>query len=82
LQLLRVIPRKSACSVEKTLWSAITNAGCKGALSELLTLKEPAAEKATVLKRFIAKSTGSAHAIRKRTSQIRTVLTNHLGPIM
>jgi large subunit ribosomal protein L22 len=79
VQLLRFIPRKSARLVEKTLSSAIANAVCKGVRSELLTVKEAAAEKGTVFKRFMPASRGSAHAIRKRTSHIRIVLTDHLG---
>ncbi|MDR2201019.1 MAG: 50S ribosomal protein L22 [Puniceicoccales bacterium] len=78
LQLLRFIPKKSARFVAKTLASAIANAVVKGVRSDRLRVREAVAEQGIVFKRFIAASKGSAHPIRKRTSHIRIVLTDHL----
>jgi large subunit ribosomal protein L22 len=78
VQLLKFIPRKSARFVEKTLSSAIANALCKGVRAENLTVKEASAEQGVAFKRFIPASRGSAHPIRKRTSHIKIILTDHL----
>jgi large subunit ribosomal protein L22 len=79
VQLLKFIPRKSARFVEKTLSSAIANAVCRGIRSEVLTIKEAVTEQGVAFKRFIPASRGSAHPIKKRTSHIKIVLTDHLG---
>ncbi len=77
LEVLRVIPRKSARLVEKTLKSAIANATNNAKLAaDALRVKEAAANTAARIKRWQPKARGSAGPIIKRTSHIRIVLTD------
>ncbi len=77
LDLLRIIPRKSARLVEKTLKSAIANATNNANLAaEALQVKEAAANEASRLKRWQPKARGSAGPAIKRLSHIRIVLTD------
>ncbi len=77
LELLRVIPRKSARMIEKTLKSAIANATNNAKLAaDVLVVKEAVANEGPRLKRFQPKARGSAGPIIKRLSHIRIVLTD------
>ena len=77
LELLRVIPRKSARLIEKTLKSAIANATNNATLAaDVLVVKEAVANEGPRLKRFQPKARGSAGPIIKRLSHIRIVLTD------
>ena len=77
LELLRVIPRKSARLIEKTLKSAIANATNNAKLAaDVLVVKEAVANEGPRLKRFQPKARGSAGPIIKRLSHIRIVLTD------
>ena len=75
--ILKVVPRKSAWWVAKTLKSAIANAEFnKNAKPESLRIKEAVAGTATTLKRFTPKARGSAGPILKRNCHIKIVLTD------
>lgn len=77
VELLRVIPRKSARLVEKTLKSAIANATNNAKLSaESLMVKLAVANEGRRMKRYQPKARGSAGPIIKRTSHIRIVLSD------
>ena len=77
LEVLRVIPRKSARLIEKTLKSAIANATNNASLAaEALTVKQAVANEGPRLKRWQPKARGSAGPIIKRTTHIRIVLTD------
>ena len=77
LDTLRVIPRKSARLVEKTLKSAIANATNNAKLSaDVLVVKEAAANEGPRMKRWQPKARGSAGPIIKRMSHIQIVLTD------
>ncbi len=77
LDTLKVIPRKSARLIEKTLKSAIANATNNAKLSpEALVVKEAVANEAPRLKRWQPKARGSAGPIVKRTSHIQVILTD------
>ena len=74
---LKVVPRKSARFVAKTLDSAIANAeNNHGAKLENLKVLEAVAGAATSFKRFTPKARGSAGPILKRNSHIRIVLSD------
>jgi large subunit ribosomal protein L22 len=75
--ILKVVPRKSARFVAKTLNSAIANAENNNNLKpETLKIKEAVAGTATTLKRFTPKARGSAGPILKRNCHIKIVLTD------
>ncbi len=77
LELLKVIPRKSARLIEKTLKSAIANATNNSKLAaEALTVKEAVANEGPRLKRWQPKARGSAGPILKRTCHIQVTLTD------
>ncbi|HUJ08760.1 MAG TPA: 50S ribosomal protein L22 [Verrucomicrobiae bacterium] len=79
LEVLRVIPRKSARMVEKTLKSAIANATDPNSYkldAAALQVKEAVANEGPRLKRWQPKARGSAGPIIKRTTHIRIVLTD------
>ena len=74
---LRVVPRKSARFVAKTLDSAIANAENNNKVKpETLRVKEAVAGTATSLKRFTPKARGSAGQIIKRRSHIKITLSD------
>jgi large subunit ribosomal protein L22 len=78
LDLLQLIPRKTARLVRKTLVSAIANAENNHRLaSTQLVVKYALAEQGSVLKRFRPVSRGSAHSIHKHTSHIRIILSDN-----
>ena len=77
LEVLRVIPRKSARLIEKTLKSAIANATNNASLAaDALTVKEAVANEGPRLKRWQPKARGSAGPIIKRTTHIQIILTD------
>lgn len=77
LDMLKVIPRKSARLVEKTLKSAIANATNNAKLSaDSLVVKEAVANEGPRLKRWQPKARGSAGPIVKRTSHVQVILTD------
>ncbi|MDR0351052.1 MAG: 50S ribosomal protein L22 [Puniceicoccales bacterium] len=78
LQLLKLINKKSAYLLAKTLASAMANAECKNVGSASLYVKDAIAEQGFSLHRSIPAARGSAHPIRKRTSHIKVILTDNL----
>ena len=75
--ILKVVPRKSARFVAKTLNSAIANAENNNNLKpETLKIKEAVAGTATTIRRFTPKARGSAGPILKRNCHIKIVLTD------
>ena len=74
---LRVVSRKSARLVAKTLDSAIANAeNNNNVKAENLRVKEAVAGAATTIKRFTPKARGSAGPILKRNCHIKIVLSD------
>jgi large subunit ribosomal protein L22 len=74
---LRVVSRKSARLVAKTLDSAIANAeNNNNVKAENLRVKEAVAGAATTIKRFTPKARGSAGPILKRNCHIKITLTD------
>ena len=77
LEILKLVPRKSARLVAKTLASAIANAENNNGLSAAnLTIKSAIVIQGVAFKRFRPVARGSAHPIRKRTSHISIVLSD------
>lgn len=77
VDLLTLIPRKSARLIAKTLRSAIANAENNNNLSaDALVVKSAIVENGPVLKRFKAGARGSAMPRRKKMSHIRIVLSD------
>ena len=77
VDLLSIIPRKSARLIAKTLKSAIANAENNNNLSaDTLVVKSAVIENGPVLKRFKAAARGSAAPRRKKMSHIRIVLSD------
>jgi len=69
------VPQKASKPLKKVIASAIANAKNNYALeAESLTFKEINVNKGQVFKRFRAVARGRAHAILKRTSNIKVVL--------
>ena len=76
LELVTLIPRKSARLIAKTLKSAIANAENNNNLSaDNLIVFRAVIENGPVLKRFKAGAKGTAMPRRKKMSHIRIVLT-------
>lgn len=77
VDLLGLIPRKSARLIQKTLKSAIANAENNNNLSaDALTVKSAIVENGPVLKRFKAGARGTAMPRRKKMSHIRIILSD------
>lgn len=77
VDLLTVIPRKSARLIVKTLKSAIANAeNNKNLSADALVVKSAIVENGPVLKRFKAGARGTAMPRRKKMSHIRIVLSD------
>jgi large subunit ribosomal protein L22 len=75
--ILKVVPRKSAFWVGKTLKSAMANAENNlGAKPGALRVKEAVAGTARTIKRFVPKARGSAGPILKRSCHVKIVLTD------
>ena len=78
LAVLRVVPRKSARAVAKTLASAIANAENNHGLKAAgLRIVGAFAQTAGSIKRFQPKARGSAGPILKRNSHIKIVLSDN-----
>ncbi len=76
LELVTLIPRKSARLIAKTLKSAIANAENNNNLSsDSLIVSRAVIENGPVIKRFKAGARGTAMPRRKKMSHIRIVLT-------
>jgi large subunit ribosomal protein L22 len=74
---LKVVPRKSARFVAKTLDSAIANAENNNKVKpEKLRVKEAVAGTATSMKRFTPKARGSAGPIIKRRCHIKITVSD------
>ncbi|MDX1951405.1 MAG: 50S ribosomal protein L22 [Verrucomicrobiota bacterium] len=74
---LKVVPRKSARVVAKTLKSAIANAENNNNLNPAnLVVKSAVAGTATTLKRVIPKARGSMGPILKRSCHVKIVLSD------
>ena len=74
---LKVVPRKSARFVAKTLDSAIANAENNNKIKpETLRVKEAVAGAATSIKRFTPKARGSAGPIIKRRCHIKITVSD------
>jgi large subunit ribosomal protein L22 len=74
---LKVVPRKSARLVAKTLDSAIANAEHNNKVKvESLSVKEAVAGAATSIKRFTPKARGSAGPIIKRRCHIKITVSD------
>ena len=74
---LKVVPRKSARLVAKTLDSAIANAENNNKVKpETLRVKEAVAGTATSMKRFTPKARGSAGPIIKRRCHIKITVSD------
>src|ERR1700732_4718128 len=81
LDLLTFSPKKAAVMVRKTLKSAIANAENNADLKvDTLLVKEAVVGEGPTFKRFRARARGSASPLRKRTSHIRIILADDLGP--
>lgn len=77
LEILKLVPRKSARLVAKTLASAIANAENNNGLSAAnLKIKSATVNQGVAFRRFRPVARGSAHPIRKRTSHISIVLSD------
>jgi len=77
VDLLGIIPRKSARLIVKTLKSAIANAENNNNLSaDALIVKSAIVDQGPVLKRFKAGARGTAMPRRKKMSHITIVLTD------
>jgi large subunit ribosomal protein L22 len=82
--ILKVVPRKGARFVAKTLKSAIANAEdlkthkkeYSGMQTDQLVIKEAVAQTASTLRRFTPKARGSAGPILKRNCHIKIVLSD------
>ncbi|MFI0347324.1 MAG: 50S ribosomal protein L22 [Chthoniobacterales bacterium] len=76
---LKLIPKKAAPLIAKTLKSAIANAEQNNNIRPgLLVIKEATIGEAPTLKRITPKARGSAGPIRKRSSHIRIILTDEI----
>ncbi len=77
LEILKLVPRKSARLVAKTLASAIANAENNNNLSAAnLKVKSSVVNQGVAFRRYRPASRGSAHPFKKRTSHISIVLTD------
>ena len=79
LDILAFTPRKAAIMIAKTLKSAIANAENNNNLrADKLVVQEATVGEGQTFKRFQPKARGSAGPIRKRTSNIRIILTDDI----
>ena len=77
LEILKLVPRKSARLVAKTLASAIANAENNNGLSAAnMKIKSAVVNQGIAFRRFRPVARGSAHPIRKRTSNILIILSD------
>ena len=79
LDILAFTPRKAAAMIAKTLKSAIANAENNNNLrADNLVVQEATVGEGPTLKRSQPKARGSAGPIRKRTSNIRIIVTDEI----
>jgi large subunit ribosomal protein L22 len=79
LDILAFTPRKASAMIAKTLKSAIANAENNNNLrADNLVVQEATVGEGPTLKRFQPKARGSAGPIRKRTSNIRIIVTDEI----
>jgi|TARA_B100001093_G_C26693265_1_gene955740 large subunit ribosomal protein L22 len=79
LEMLDLIPRKSARIISKTLKSAIANAENNNNLSsDSLKVESAIIEQGPAFKRFRPAARGSAHPYKKSTSHIRIILSDEV----
>ena len=82
LAMLKLMPKKAARLVYKTLHSAVANAENdeqSGSVSaEQLFVKEAVVGEGPTMKRFRPKARGMAGRIRKRTSHITVIVTDEV----
>ena len=77
LDILALTPRKAAGMIAKTLKSAIANAENNNNIrADKLLVSEATVGEGQTFKRFQPKARGSAGPIRKRTSNIRIILSD------
>ncbi len=77
LETLKLVPRKSAALVAKTLASAIANAENNNGLSAAnLKITTAAVDQGIAFRRFRPSARGSAHPYKKRTCNITIVLSD------
>ena len=77
VEILKLVPRKSARLVAKTLASAIANAENNNGLSAAnLKIKSARVNQGVAFRPVRTVARGSAHPIRKRTSHISIVLSD------
>ena len=77
LEILKLVPRKSAALIAKTLASAIATAENNNGLSAAnLKIKSAVVNQGVAFRRFRPVARGSAHPIRRRTSHISIVLSD------
>ncbi|MDR3117545.1 MAG: 50S ribosomal protein L22 [Puniceicoccales bacterium] len=75
VNLLRLIPRRSARLIEKALRSAVANAeNNHNSSPENLVIQSVQIGEGATMDRHVPAARGSAHPIRKRTSHIRVIL--------
>ena len=76
LEIVRLIPKKAARMIGKTLASAIANAENNNNLrAESLIIKEAVAGEGPTLKRMHTRARGGGARINKRTAHIKIILT-------
>lgn len=79
LEFLKLVPRKSARLLAKTLHSAIANAeNNNNVTGDALTIEKAIVEEGPAFRRFRPASRGMAHPFKKRTSHIRIVLSDEV----
>ena len=74
LTVLNFMPFSAAKVVEKTLKSAVANAGEKGLDIDSLMIKKAYVDEGVTLKRIRPRAQGRAYPIKKRTSNITLVV--------
>jgi large subunit ribosomal protein L22 len=73
LNILKNMPKRGTCAVEKTIGSALKNAMLKSPAEEW-KIKSISVDGGPVLKRFRSATMGRAVMVKKRTSHITVVL--------
>ena len=82
LEIVRLIPKKAARMIGKTLASAIANAEHNNNLrADGLIIKEAVAGEGPTLKRMHTRARGGGARINKRTAHIRIILTEAPAPV-
>lgn len=74
LNMLSVLSKRGADSLEKTLKSAVANAITKGMIKEKLFIKSLEVNEAPSLKRYHPSTRGRIHPYKRKASHIKIVL--------